>query len=135
MSTNLQFENIIKSYPENIQELARATRDFIFEILPQAVEVPWEKQKVIGYGTGPKKMSEHFCWIQLAQKHVNLGFNYGTELPDPTGILEGTGKKFRHFKIKNISDLDNPDLIKLMKYAVHYKVPAIKEPAKDTTNN
>jgi hypothetical protein len=33
--------------------------------------------------------------------HVNLLFARGTEIEDPYGMLEGTGKKFRHLKIRD----------------------------------
>jgi len=60
-----------------------------------------------------------------ATKHVNLGFNYGAELPDPKNLLEGTGKLFRHYKVKSVEDLSNPDLIELIKYATTYRVPPV----------
>jgi hypothetical protein len=31
--------------------------------MPGVTEVPWVAQKSAGYGVGPKKMSEHFCYI------------------------------------------------------------------------
>jgi hypothetical protein len=33
--------------------------------MPDVVEVPWPRQRVIGYGVGPKKMSEHFCYVAV----------------------------------------------------------------------
>jgi hypothetical protein len=44
-------------------------------------------------------MTELFCWIMPASKHVNSEFNYGAELPDPHNLLEGTGKLFRYVKL------------------------------------
>ena len=64
--------------------------------------MPWPNQKIIGYGVGPKKMSEHFCYIAAQRAYVNLGFYYGAVLPDPEGLLEGTGKKLRHIKVKDV---------------------------------
>ena len=57
--------------------------------LPNAVEVPWPRLKVIGYGIGPKKSTEHFCYIGLYDGHINLGFNYGLALPDPDQLAGG----------------------------------------------
>ena len=125
--TNADFQTIIQQYPPDIQELATATRALIYEVLPEVIEVPWLKQKITGYGTGPKKMSEHFSWIALAKKHVTLGFNYGAELPDPEGILEGTGKKFRHFKVKKIEDLERPELREILTFATTHRVPPIQK--------
>lgn len=82
----------IESFSDEIKLLARQTRKLIYKVYPHVVEVVWVKQKNAGYGTGEKKKTEHFCWIMPASRHVNLGFNYGAELPDPHQLLEGTGK-------------------------------------------
>jgi len=117
-----EFDAILAGHSEEIRSLALAVRARIYEIRPEVVEVVWERQKIAGYGTGPKKMTQHYHWIQPAKKHVTLGFNYGTELPDPGGLLEGTGKLFRHIKIKTRADLDNEHLIELMTFATTHRV-------------
>ncbi|MEO6681329.1 MAG: DUF1801 domain-containing protein [Ginsengibacter sp.] len=122
-----EFEKAIESFSEEIKYLTRSTRNLIYQILPTVVEVVWVKQKNSGFGTGIKKKTEHFCWIMPATNHVTLGFNYGSELPDPKKLLEGTGKLFRHFKVKSIDDLSNPDLLKILKHATTYRVPPISE--------
>ena len=126
MDQSQDFEKAIESFSDEIKELAWQTRELIYTILPEVVEVVWIKQRNTGYGTGMKKMTEHFCWLMPASNHVTLGFNYGAELPDPTKLLEGTGKLFRHYKIKSLEDIKNPDLHKLIKFATTYRVPAIK---------
>lgn len=125
MENKEQFEQAIQSFPEETKEIARQARALIYKILPEVVEVVWVPQKNTGFGTGVKKKTEHFCWLMPASKHVNIGFNYGAELPDPKNILEGTGKLFRHFKVKSLSDLSNKDLIKMLKFSTTYKVPKI----------
>ena len=126
MGQSQSFEKAIESFSGEIKDLSWQTRELIFTILPEVVEVVWIKQRNIGYGTGPKKMTEHFCWLMPASNHVTLGFNYGAELPDPTNLLEGTGKLFRHVKVRYLEDLKNPDLHKLIRFATTYRVPAIK---------
>ena len=126
MGQSQSFEKAIESFSGEIKDLSWQTRKLIYSILPEVIEVVWIKQRNTGYGTGTKKMTEHFCWLMPATNHVTLGFNYGSELPDPTKLLEGTGKLFRHYKVKSIEDLSNPDLYKLIKFATTYRVPAIK---------
>lgn len=55
-------------------------------------------------------MSEHFCYIGVHREHANLGFYYGAQLSDPEGLLEGTGKKLRHIKVRDIEEVDRPAL-------------------------
>ena len=127
MKNNEEFEQAIQSFSDEIKEISRQTRKLIYKVFPEVVEVVWIRQKNTGFGTGPKKKTEHFCWLMPATKHVNLGFNYGAELPDPKNLLEGTGKLFRHYKVKSVKDLTNPNLIKLLKYATTYRVPPINK--------
>jgi hypothetical protein len=41
-----------------------------------------------------------FAYVGVYKDHVNVGFFHGASLPDPTGLLEGTGKYMRHVKVK-----------------------------------
>jgi hypothetical protein len=41
-----------------------------------------------------------FGYVNAFTSHVNVGFFYGAELPDPAGLLEGNGKRMRHVKLK-----------------------------------
>jgi hypothetical protein len=101
IETHGTFEDALAASSAQVQEIARRLRQLIVDVYPDVVEVPWPKQRIIGYGVGPKKMSEHFCYIGAHRQHVNLGFYYGAELPDPEGLMEGTGKKLRHIKVRD----------------------------------
>ncbi|MFG2195655.1 DUF1801 domain-containing protein [Streptomyces sp. NPDC048639] len=117
------FTAMTDGIPPGMRDLANACRTLIHDVLPQTVEVVWPKQRTAGYGTGPKKNTEQFCWITPYTQHVALGFYYGAELPDPEGILEGTGKSMRHAKIRARDDLESPALRKLVEAATTHRVP------------
>lgn len=112
------FELAIEGFPEEMKMIARATRILIVTTFPKVVEVVWIQQRNIGYGIGPRKKTEHFCYIMPASKHVNLGFNYGAELDDPKFLFEGKGKLFRHIKIRKLSDLENPNLLEILMLSI-----------------
>ena len=124
------FTAMLASQPADIAKLARAARALIVSVMPGVFEVVWVRQKVAGYGTGVKKKTEHFCWIAPQRAWVNLGFNYGSELPDPGGMLEGTGNKFRHVKIRTASDARRPGLKKLLVAASKHRVPPLPRATK-----
>ena len=109
------------------KKLANALRKLISGIYPKVVEVPWPRLHVIGYGIGPKKSTEHFCYIAPYGEHVNLGFNYGLGLPDPDQLLEGAGKKFRHVKIQTIEDVKRSPLKKLLQAAIKEREHALNK--------
>jgi hypothetical protein len=41
-----------------------------------------------------------FAYVNVFRSHVNIGFFHGYALRDPAGLLEGTGKRMRHVKLK-----------------------------------
>ena len=114
------FEEIVSSATPQVQALARNTRDLILDVKPDAVELAWPKQNISSYGVGPKKMSEHYCYIGMFKQHINLGFYYGADLPDPSGLLEGTGKLMRHIKINSQEQLEDPALRQIIEKAAGY---------------
>jgi hypothetical protein len=40
-----------------------------------------------------------FAYVNVFTSHVNVGFFHGAALPDPTNLLQGTGKFMRHVKL------------------------------------
>ncbi|MBA3896148.1 MAG: DUF1801 domain-containing protein [Sphingomonadaceae bacterium] len=41
-----------------------------------------------------------FGYVNAFTAHVNVGFFHGAELDDPAGLLEGSGKRMRHVKLR-----------------------------------
>jgi uncharacterized protein DUF1801 len=41
-----------------------------------------------------------FGYVNAFSAHVNIGFFFGAVLDDPAGLLEGTGKRMRHVKLR-----------------------------------
>jgi hypothetical protein len=41
-----------------------------------------------------------FGYVNVFKAHVDIGFFVGAELHDPTGLLQGTGRRMRHVKVK-----------------------------------
>jgi hypothetical protein len=39
-----------------------------------------------------------FGYVNVFSAHVNIGFFHGATLPDPSGLLQGTGRFMRHVK-------------------------------------
>ena len=40
-----------------------------------------------------------FAYVNAFRAHVNVGFFRGAQIPDPEGLLEGSGKLMRHVKL------------------------------------
>jgi hypothetical protein len=41
-----------------------------------------------------------FGYVNAFSAHVNIGFFHGAALGDPAGLLEGSGKRMRHVKVR-----------------------------------
>jgi len=55
-----------------------------------------------------------FAYIASFSSHVNLGFFHGADLPDPQGLLRGSGKFMRHVKLRPEEDVDRAALSALI---------------------
>lgn len=51
-----------------------------------------------------------FAYVNVFKAHANVGFYLGAELKDPACLLEGTGKRMRHVKVKPGESLDSKAL-------------------------
>jgi hypothetical protein len=58
-----------------------------------------------------------FAYVNGFRTHVNGGFFRGAELEDPAHLLEGSGKRMRHVKVKPDLPLDSQALGALIQAA------------------
>lgn len=55
-----------------------------------------------------------FGYVAAFRDHVNVGLFFGALLKDPAGLLEGTGKRGRHVKLRPGREVDAAALAKLV---------------------
>ncbi len=55
-----------------------------------------------------------FGYVNAFKAHVNVGFFFGALLKDPARLLEGTGKRGRHVKLRPGRDVDSAALAQLV---------------------
>ena len=58
-----------------------------------------------------------FGYVNLFTSHVNVGFFQGAALPDPARLLQGTGKRMRHVKLRPGTSMDAAALRRLIETA------------------
>lgn len=119
------FEELLQITEENQKLTLTQLRETILSIHPQACEVVRLGDRAATYGFGPKKMSDGYVYILPYPAWVNLGFYKGADLPDPNGLLEGTGKKLRHVKIRTVAEADNPNIRTLIQAALEERKQAL----------
>ena len=110
-------EGFLKSYNPEVRQLVLKTRALVLEVIPQAIEQVDPPSKIIAYGFG-LKYADLICAIAPYKTYVNLIFSQGTQLPDPHGLLTGTGKRARHVKINTVADIESSGVRALLDAAV-----------------
>ena len=111
------FEKLLSKYSPEIRALAKKMRALVLQVFPDASEKTYWGWGNTWYGTTAKTSDAVFS-ISPLKAYVQLYFLRGTELSDPDGLLEGTGKKLRHINIRDAGELKRPALLRLMKRAV-----------------
>ena len=118
------WQELLAQLTPEVAALVVAADEVIRSTDPAVVRVVWPHQKTVGYGVGPKKMSEHYAYLAVHPKHVNLGCNYGARLDDG-GLLEGTGQNMRKTTVRTVDDLRDPRLVPLLRTAREERLQAL----------
>ena len=106
-------------YDPHVSSLALALRDIVLEEAPAAIESLVNGYAVsIGFSFTGKPLKDGFCHVVTYADHVNLGFNRGAQLPDPNGLLAGTGKSIRHLTFRNHDELERPATRRFLQAAI-----------------
>ena len=108
------FDELMEGVTPDVESLCRRLREVVLEADPETVEVVRLGDRAATYGVGPKKMSEGYCYILPYKNWVNFGFYKGSDLPDPEGLMEGTGARMRHVKVRSEEDAAAPVLRELL---------------------
>lgn len=58
-----------------------------------------------------------FGYVNVFTSHVNVGFFHGASLRDPAHLLQGSGKRMRHVKLKTATPADAAAISSLIESA------------------
>jgi hypothetical protein len=98
---------------------------------PGAVEMVYDKANSLVIGFCPnERASDAINSIAVYTKWINLYFFEGDALPDPAGLLQGTGSMVRSIRITSAADLDRPAVKALMAEALKRADPPLDRKAK-----
>jgi len=110
-----ELKGFLSSYDPAIVRSLRSTRALVLRAAPQANELIYDAYNAVSVAYSfSGRLREAFCHVAAYESHVNLGFNRGSELPDPDGLLQGSGARIRHVRIRSDTDLRTPALLALV---------------------
>lgn len=106
------YEEVRSKAPQWMASIMDELRSRIATTHPEAVEVARTKEGAVTYGVGEKKMSEAYVYLAPFKNWLNVGFYHADKLEDPDELLEGTGDRLRHIKVRG----EGPDIETIMGY-------------------
>ena len=112
-----RFDDLVRLSNEPLIPVVERLRAVILEIHPDACEVVRLGDRAATYGCGPRKMIDGYAYVMPFKSWVNLGFYRGTSLTDPEKLLEGTGARMRHVKMRTVEDVERPGVRGLIRGA------------------
>jgi len=113
-----EYIQFLSLFGPGITRLALAVRQLVLEEAPASTELIYDAYNAVATGysfTG--RPGDAFVHIAVYAHWVNLGFNWGVDLPDPEGVLEGSGRRVRHIRISQPADLEKPIVRRLVRAA------------------
>ncbi|WP_299922709.1 DUF1801 domain-containing protein [uncultured Pelagimonas sp.] len=97
------------------KELDAAVVEMVLEICPDVDFVPKYGGKLFEAVAGDA--DSQFGGYFFYKNHMSIEFTHGADLPDPSHILQGSGKFRRHVKITTLAELENPAIRQLITLA------------------
>ena len=118
-SAQEQLRRFIKKFGPQDQRLIRAVRSAIRRRLPTANELVWDNYNFFVIGYSPtERPTDSIVSIAARANGVGLCFIYGASLPDPKGLLLGSGKQTRFIRLESAARVSHPDVEALIKAAI-----------------
>ena len=102
-------DRLLDEHLPGLQAIERALRTTIRTAFPEAIEQVDFANKLIAFGRSMKIRGLLFAII-AHKSHVNLQLADGALLADPAGLIEGTGKRIRHVKIRSVEAAASPEV-------------------------
>ena len=99
------WDEVLSSHTPEVQSAARALEALIGEELPNVVVHFDPGNGLLAFGRSMKMRDLLFALIPHAG-WINLQLADGALLPNPDGLIEGTGKRIRHIKVRSAAEVE-----------------------------
>jgi hypothetical protein len=118
-SAERRLAQFIGKFSPEVARVARAARAKVRSLLPGTFELVYDNYNALALAFSPtEKTSDVILSLALYPRWVSLFFGRGANLPDPSGILRGSGSQIRHVVLAPLEVLDSAPVRRLIKAAV-----------------
>ena len=110
---------MIGKFDPGVATLIRSSRSAMRKRLPTALELVYDNYNFFVIGYSPTERASD-CVVSLAcgANGVSLSFYYGATLPDPDGVLLGSGNQNRFVRLESARTLAEPAVERLIAAAL-----------------
>lgn len=109
----------IAKFDPSVAKLARSAREALRKRFPTAVELVYDNYNALAMGfSSTERMSDVIVSVAVFPRGVNLYFMYGKSLPDPDGVLQGSGNQGGFVRLESRATLEQPAVKALLRAAV-----------------
>jgi hypothetical protein len=114
-----QVAGFIAKFDPAVAKLIRSSRTAMRKRLPTALELVYDNYNFLAIGYSASERASD-CVVSLAAgaNGVALSFYYGATLPDPDGILLGSGNQNRFVRLESAATLSKPAVEALIRAAL-----------------
>lgn len=113
MNATSSVQTFLQPYPPSVQQIALEARKLIGRWLPDADETLDVAARMIAYSQGPDYRGM-VCTLIISKTGLKLGLVNGAALPDPHGLLQGSGKAHKYVPIRVPGDLQQTGVEELV---------------------
>jgi len=123
-----RLEGFIAKFTAQVAQQTRQALSVMRARLPSALVLVYDNYNALAIGFGPNECAgDAILSLAVFPRWVSLFFLQGVGLPDPAGLLKGTGNTARHIVLKDVAMLSEKpvqDLIDAALAAARVKLPA-----------
>jgi len=126
-----QLDGFIDKFDPQVAALARALLARMRSRLPGATILVYDNYNALAIGFAPTdRASQAMLSLAVYPRWVNLFFLQGAGLPDPHGLLKGSGSRVRHVRCLDEAVLDDPRIEALIAEALARSEPPLDPSAR-----
>jgi hypothetical protein len=120
VSSSDEIERFLFDYPQGIRAKAEALQALVLGTVPDAVPRLRPGWRLIGFDVPARRGLRYFAYVAPEPEHVHLGFEHGTLVPDPRGLLQGAHlnlRKVRYLTYRVSDQVPEKHVAELIRHA------------------
>lgn len=126
MDAEAELNSFIDKFTPEVAELTRALLAKMEARIPGAAILVYDNYNALAIGFCPSdKARQAVLSLAVMPRWVTLCFLQGVGLPDPHGLLKGSGSHVRHIRLHTTDAIDDPDIQQLISEALNRSEPPI----------